>query len=501
MRKPIFYIIAFAYIIYFSTQALAVGLSDPLVLTYSGGTGAGNSTSKFSENIWEYKYQYHVFMLSGDVPQGKLFSQIQVEERDGMSGLAYARLALTGSNYELEVGDNVANFSELTLYNVAYQGAGVTLKPLRTWSLTVVGGSKGNGIWGSDVRRDTRSKESFTGLRTVFYPGSGLGFNATYLTTPGGKDVFAYGTEYALGDASFAAEYGSAMEGKAFRGEVKYQTPWLTLGSIYRDIDETYIVPIDYMSYQGKKGTYSTLALRPNNALSVNVQTDSYLDRFNSTEEVYNVDMRGDVMFNVTPSTNLGYSGWKNDRSQYDRGGVTEGEMMYITQQFQLITKNAIYYRVQPTWYESNIKGVSDESYSEKKNITGLNITLFEMTHLNYEIENTTKFLKNSDISVNPTAITSRMDIFESQVFSTPFYLSSAYNYRVDVPDQGLERLSTTSTYTEITLKYIPSQDLNCYVTTKTTNITSPDDDRSAREQKDLSFGLTYSFNTFIYLK
>ena len=489
----------FSALVLMQACVLAYG-ADPLSLTYAGGTGAGESTSKFPENSWNYTYQYHVLVLSGDVPQGRLFSQIQVEDLSFQTGLTYARMNLYGSTYSIDLGDNVTNFSDLTLNSLSYQGAGVTLKPSSNFTMSIVGGSRGNGLWGADVRRDTREKQNFTGVKTVFYPGMGLGLSAIYLTTPGGADVFSYGGEYAFEDLKLAAEYGSAMEGKAFNTEVKYQTGWLTLGTVYRDIDPTYIVPFDCVSHKGMKGTYSTIGIRPSNNVSINVQSDSYIDRLNGTGEASNLDTRGDITCNFNSGTSIGYSGWRNDRPEYERGGITEGEMMYITQQFYLLTRNSIYFRSQPTWFESF--SPSEESYSESKNIAGLNISLFDLIHLNYEIENAEKIFKSTEVKINPSAYTARMDLFETQIMDGPFYLASSVNYRKDIPDKGVsEEATSTSVYSDMTVKYMPSTDLSCYITAKVFNMSAPNEDRTAREQKDLSFGLNYTFNTDLYMK
>ena len=478
---------------------LAYG-ADPLSLTYVGGTGAGDSQSKFSENAWTYKYQYHVLSLSGDVPQGTLSSQLQVEERDYKTGLGYAHMNLHGSTYSIDLGDNVAHFSDLTLNSVAYQGAGVTLKPSSNFSMSVVGGARGSGLWGADVRRDTRTKDNFTGFRTVFYPGMGLGLSAVYLTTPGGTDVLSYGGEYKFGDLNLAAEYGSAIDGKALQGEVRYRNDWLSLGTIYRDVEPTYVVPFDYVSHKGMKGTYSSLGIRPSNNFSINLQSDSYMDRLNGTGEASNLDTRGDINCNLGSGTTIGYSGWRNDRPEYERGGITEGEMIYITQQFYILTRNSVYFRSQPTWFESF--SPSEESYREKKDIAGLNISLFDLIHLNYEIENAEKIFKSTEVKINPSAYTARMDIFETQIMESPFYLASSVNYRKDIPDKNVsEEATSTSVYSDMTLKYVPGPDMSCFITAKVFNMSAPNEDRTAREQKDLSFGLNYTFNTNLYMK
>ncbi|MFH1710610.1 MAG: hypothetical protein ABH860_06080 [bacterium] len=498
MRKASFIIVLSAFIV-LQACMFAYG-ANPLSLSYAGGTGKGESTSQFDENNWTYKYQYHVLVLSGDVPQGSLFSQIQFEEMDYKTGLSYARMNLYGSTYSIDMGDNVVNFSDLTLNSLRYQGASVTLKPSSNFNLSVIGGTRGNGMWGADIRRDTRAKDNFTGVRTVFYPTEGMGLSATYLTTPGGADVLAYGGDYTFKDLKFAAEYGSALEGKAFSGEIKYQANFLTLGTIYRDIDPTYVVPFDYVTHKGKKGTYSFLGIRPSKNVSINIQSDSYFDRLNSTSDISNLDTRGDISCNFGSGTSVGFSGWRNDRQAYDRGGITEGEMMYITQQFYLLTRNSIYFRNQPTWFTSF--SPSEESYSESKNVAGLNIALFDAVHLNYEIENAEKIFKNTDIKINPSAISSRMDLFESQIMDSPFYIASSINYRQDITDKdATEEATPTSMYSDATLKYIPGPDLNCYITVKTFNMDSPDADRTAREQNDISFGLNYTFNTNFYLK
>jgi len=499
MRKTAFFIILFSVLLLMQACMLAYG-ADPLSLTYAGGTGAGESTSKFSENAWNYTYQYHVLVLSGDVPQGKLFSQLKLEEIDYKTGLTYARMNLYGSTYSIDIGDNIANFSDLTLNSLAYQGAAVTLKPSSNFSMSVVGGTRGCGMWGADVLRDTRTKDNFTGIRTQFYPGMGFGLSAIYLTTPGGADVLSYGGEYSFEDLKLSAEYGSAMEGKAFNTEVKYQTGWLTLGTVYRDIEPTYFVPFDYVSYKGMKGTYSTLGIRPSNNVFINVQSDSYSDRLNGTGEASNLDTRGDISCNFNSGTSIGYSGWRNDRPEYERGGVTEGEMMYITQQFYLLTRNSIYFRSQPTWFESF--SPSEESYSEKKDIAGLNISLFDLIHLNYEIENAEKIFKSTEVKINPSAYTARMDLFETQITESPYYLSSSVNYRKDIPDKGVsDDKTSTSVYSDMTVKYKPGPDLSCYITAKVFNMSGPSEDRTSREQKDLSFGFNYTFNTDLYMK
>jgi hypothetical protein len=298
---------------------------------------------------------------------------------------------------------------------------------------------------------------------------------------------------------TLGAEYGSAVDGKAFRGEVKYANSWLSLGTVYRDVDSTYLVPIDYVSYKGIKGTFSSLTFTPFNNLSVNAQSNSYIDRLNTVSEEAILDSRGDISYNLTPSTNIGYSGWRNDRTAYDRGGITEGEIMYITQYFQLLTKNAIYYRFQPTWFNSN--STSEESYSEDKNVAGVNISICDTLRLNYEIENTTRLLKNADITINPTAYTIRADLFETQLFGGPFYLASSANYRRDLPDKGATSLESTSLYTDLTLRYKPGPDFTCYITGKVLDAKAPDEDRATRQQNDFGFGVTYNFNTYIYLK
>jgi len=493
-----FLILSILVILICPAGALAAG-GSPLVLSYAGGTGTGNSDSKFVENVWSYTYQYHVLVLTGDTPQGRLFSQLQFEERDRFSGLAYAKLALSGSTYSVDFGDNVINFSDITLNGVGYQGAAITLKPSSSYNFTVVGGSKGEGLWGADVRRDSREKDTFTGIRANIYPVSGLGLNATYLTSPIGIQVLGYGGEYLWNDIKLNSEYGSGNDGKAYRGEIKYQNGFLSLGTIYRDVDTTYAVPMDYLSYKGAKGTYTTLGIRPSNDLSINVQSDSYIDRLNSDPEMTINDNRGDVMYNMPTGTSIGYSGWKNDRSAQERGGITEGEMMYITQQFYLFTRNAIYYRLQPTWFTSLT--TSEESYEEEKNIAGINIALFDFMHLNYEIENTTKLFTNTDITINPTAMTARLDLFETPIFGLPLYLSSSANYRRDMADSGETSLESTALYEDVTLRYKPSSDFSCYITGKFYNATAPDAARATREQKDLSFGLNYTFNTLVFLK
>lgn len=471
--------------------------AKPLTLTYAGGTGSGASESTYIENVWDYTYQYHVLVLTGDLPQGNLFSMIQAEERDNMSGIGYAKLNLYGSTYSIELGDNITNFSDITLNNMAYQGASVTLRPSNNVSFTVIGGAKGNGLWGADVRRDTRPQEKFSGVRTVYSTDLGLDLNTTYIAATGGQDVFSYGGDYSLDRLRIGAEYGTASDGKAFRGEVKYQGNWFYLGTIYRDVEPTYVVPFDYLSYKGKKGTYTSFNARPLNGMSVSVQNDSYKDLISSDSEDMINETRGDITYNMQSGTNLGFSGWRNDRRAYDRGGITEGEMKYITQQFYLFTKNSFYYRNQPTWFESLTS--SEESYAENKNVTGINIALLDSLHLNYEIENATRIFRSTDITINPSAFTARVDMFESQIFNGPFSIGFSVNYRKDVPDRG-STLESTSVYSDATLKYSPNQDLSCYVTGKIFNVDSPDTDRTSREQRDLSFGLNYTFSTNIYL-
>jgi hypothetical protein len=498
MRKSI-YILIISALVLLQAHALSYG-ADPLTLTYAGGTGGGESDSKFVENNWTYDYQYHVFLLSGDIPQGSLFSQIQVEESDGITQLGYAHLSLNGSTYSINLGDSTVNFSDITLNNVAYEGAGVTLKPSSNFNMTVVAGSRGNGLWGANVRRDTRPEEKFTGVKTSYNPTAGLGLSATYLTTPGGSDVLAYGGEYDLDDLKFAAEYGSAIDGKAFSGQIQYQDNWLTLGTTYRDVDPTYVIPFDAASYKGMKGTYSTLGIRPSNNLSINVQSDSYVDYLNGDPNIPILDTRGDMTYNLSSGTNIGYSGWSNDRQAYDRGGISNGEMMYITQQFYLLTKNAVYFRSQPSWFQSF--SPSEESYSENKDIAGLNISLFDAIHLNYEVENAQRIFKSTDIEVDPSAVTARMDLMESQIMGTPFYLSSSINYRKDIPDKDAsEEADSTTAYSDVTIKYSPGPDMSCYITAKVMDMSSPDIDRTAREERDLSFGLNYTFSTNIYMK
>lgn len=498
MRKGLL-ILSISIFVLLQACAAAFGAS-PLSLTYNGGTGSGASDSSFDENVWNYTYQYHTLSLSGDLPQGTLSSQLQVDEMDNKTGLTYARLKLSGSTYSINLGDDVANFSGLTLNSVAYQGASVTLKPSDNFSMMVLGGSRGSGLYGADVLRDTRPQDNFSGVRTVFHPGFGLGLSANYLTTAGGTDVFSYGGDYSFENLTLGAEYGSAQDGKAFSGDINYRDSLLTLGTVYRDIEPTYVVPFDYVNYKGMKGTYTTLGIRPSNNLSINMESDSYLDRLNGSPEVYNLDTRGDISCNLDSGTSIGFSGWENDRPAYNRGGITEGEMMYITQQFVLLTRNSIYYRSQPTWFTS--LDPSEESYSENKNVAGLNISLFDVVHLNYEIENAVKIFKNTDVSVNPSAVTARMDLFETQIMQGPFSIASSVNYRKDIPDKDTpEDETTTSAYSDMTLKYAPSPDMNCFVTAKVFNITSPDEDRTARNEDDLSFGLKYTFNTDFYLK
>ena len=493
-------------LLFFAFQEAGFALGgSPLSLSYAGGTGDGASYSRFSENKWSYKYQYHVFVLTGNTPQGSVFSQLQLEERDEKTGIAYGRLNLYGSTYSIELGDSVANFSDITVNSLSYQGLGITLKPYSNFNVSFIGGSRGHGIWGADVRRDNREKENFTAIRSVYYPGWGLGFNTTFLTTPAGGDVIAYGSEYVFKDLKLGAEYGSAAEGKAFRGEIKYQTNWLTLGTIYRDVDSTYKMPFDYIGYQGMKGTYSTLTLRPMNNMNLNIQSNSYVDRsldgINGDPDLTINENRGDVSYNMNTGTSVGYSGWKSDRSAYDRGGISEGEVMYITQQFYLLTKNAIYYRFQPSWFEATSTAEADNNYYEDKNVTGINIALLDALHLNYEIENTTRFLKNIDTTLNPKAFSVRMDLYESPIMGTPLSIASSVNYRRDMSDVDVDEEDTTSLYEDVTFRYAPDQDLNCYVTVKILKMHTPDDNRGTMEQKDVSFGLNYSFNTNFLLK
>jgi hypothetical protein len=485
-------------VVFFSAAFAEEG--KPLIFSYSGGTGNGESTSKFTENAWTYKYQYHVLSLTGDVPQGRMFTLLQLEERDYMTGLGYARFSLWGSKYSIDAGDTNANFSELSLNNVAFQGVGITLKPANNFSLNVVGGTRGNGIWGYDVRRDTRAKVNFTGVRAAYLSDIGLGLNAAYVNSPTGSDVFTYGTDYGIGGLTLAAEYGTATDGKAFRGEVKYNAGWFSLGNIYRDIDTTYQTPVDYTNYQGIKGNYTSMTLSPINNMSINVQNNSYFDNLNTSAETMVLDTRGDMNYNMTSTTNIGYSGWRNDRTAYERGGISEGEMMYITQQFYLITKNAIYYRFQPTWFTS--LSTSDASYSEDKNVAGINIALFDALRLNYEIENSTRMLRETDVQLNPQAMTARIDLFETQIMGSAFYLSSSANYRKEWQQENNKATDeATSTYTDVTLKYVPSQDLSCYITAKVLDYKAPEVERVTRQQNDISFGLNYAFNTYIYLK
>ncbi len=494
MRKFCIFIIAGIIL-----ASAAFAGSDPLIFSYVGGTGAGNSTSKFSENRWDYRYQYHVLMLSGDVPQGKMFSQIQLEERDYMTGLGYARLSLWGNNYSIDLGDNTVNFSDLTLSSLGYQGAGISMRPSKNFSLSIVGGNRGSGVWGYDVRRDSRPKENFSGVRLVYSSDSGYSLNSTYVSMPGGQDVFAYGADYSIWDLTLGAEYGSAVDGKALRGELKYSNNWLTLGTIYRDVDSTYLIPIDYINYKGMKGTFSSFSFTPFGNFTVSAQSNSYLDRLNTSGEALVIDSRGDISYNLTPSTNVGYCGWRNDRTAYDRGGISEGEIMYITQYFQLLTKNAIYYRYQPTWFTSD--STSEESYMEKKDVAGINISICDTLRLNYEVENATRFLKNTDITVQPSAYTIRADLFETQLFGGPFYLASSANYRRDLPDKDMTSMESTSCYTDMTLRYKPGPDFSCYITGKVLDAKAPDAERATRQQNDFGFGVTYSFNTYIYLK
>jgi hypothetical protein len=502
MRKTIFLILMLALIFPMMRASSFAEGAAPLSLSYSGGTGSGRSNSDFDENKWTYEYQYHVLSLAGDLPQGKLSSQLQVEESNDVSELTYARIKLSADTYSLDLGDNVMNFSDLTLNNVAYQGAAVTLKPSSNLNLTVVSGARGSGSWGAAVLRDTRPKDYFTGVRGMFSTGAGLGLSATYLTNPEGDDVTSVGGEFDLGNLEFAAESGTAKDGNAVTESVKYKDGLLTLGTVYRDIDPTYTVPVDYINFKGIKGTYTTLGFSPSSNFSVNLQNNSYIDRLNGTPDGMNVETSGDINCYLDSGTNIGYSGWRNDRRAYDRGGITEGEVMYITQQFWLLTRNSIYYRNQPAWFQSFTP--SEESYSENKNVAGINISLFDLIHLNYEVENSEKIFKSTDITVNPTAISMRMDIFETQITGTPFSLASSFNYRKDIPDKyAVDPDSTayTSAYSDATLKYAPSPDMSCFVTAKVFDLVAPDTDRTARTQNDLSFGLTCAFNTNIYMK
>lgn len=487
------------FIIFFVISQACFGVEiEPLSFSYSGGTGGGKSMSDYSENEWDYTYQYHVIGAAGDTLMGKLDSRLQVEEGNGYKQLSYMKMGLSGKNYSLDLGDNNTSFSELTLKSMSYQGAGLTLKPSKNFILMMVGGSRGNSYWGKEVRRDTRQEENFSGLRTTYYPVTNFGINATYLTMGDGKDLVAYGGQYSFGDMSFFTECGLAGEGKGFVGEAKYNGGNFRLSTTYRDIDTSYSNPVDYVSYVGKKGTYSTATYSPIKDLTISGRYDYYTDNLANDPSISNADMSADMSYYLTSSTLVYLSDWVNDRKSYDRGGVSKGGYWSLSQAFDFLTNNTVYVKGQPSKFESSSS--SEESYTEDKNIIGLNVSLFDIASFNMESEQGKKDYISTGVEVNPSAVELRFDLNETRFIFDQIFLSGSVDFRKDIAGTSDDD-ETSSTYSDITLRYKPNRDFSCYVSGAVSNVQGPDEDRTTANQTHIRFGLNYAFTSGMYMK
>ncbi|MFC1767736.1 SdrD B-like domain-containing protein [Candidatus Margulisiibacteriota bacterium] len=495
MRKTI---LIFILLLVVSSACFAAWGVAPLSFYYAGGTGNGSSASIYSENSWDYAYSYHVMGASGDTIMGTLDSQLQFEERDGYNEMAYLHMGITGRTYSLTLGDNYARFSELTLNSMGYQGAGLTLKPSKSFMFTMVGGSRGNGYWGRVVRRDTRAKETFSGFRTTYYPTMDFGINATYLTMGEGNELMAYGGQYSMGNMNFYAEHGVAGTGKGLIGKADYNGRAFRFSTTYRDIDTDYQNPVDYISYVGKKGNYSTLSYSPFDNLSISGGFNSYTDELAMDPTFNNIDVSTNVNYNLTPSTKVYYSSWMNDRKGYDRGGVAEGSFMLLSQAFHFLSENTVYIKAQPGTFQS--LSSSEESYTEDRNIVGINVPLFSLAHLNIESESGKREITTTGTKTTPSAFEVRLDIPETKLVWEGTSMAFSYDYRKDIPTD-ISDDETTTLYYDVTFRYRSGDDLSFYITKITADVQGPSADRSTANRNDIKFGLKYAFTSNMYLK
>ncbi|MCX5726601.1 MAG: hypothetical protein NT030_05435 [Candidatus Saganbacteria bacterium] len=490
MKKTLLIILL---ILMLATPALG---AIPLVLTYSGGTGYGRSMSDFSQYRWGYTYSYHNLQLGGDTVFGKMNSIIKFEARDQDAEISYLRLAFKGEGHEFVLGDNSAQLSDITIPYLAYQGLYLRSSLIPNLDLIMLGGTRGSKLWGEKVRHELRDLETFNAFKVMFYPVKRLNVNATFVAGGGGKSTTAFGAGYDVSDnIALLGELGSSNNNHAYTGGLRLKGGGLNIEGTYRDIEPDYETPVGIVNYRGHKGFYINASYNPSRYLQLSGKFNRYLNILSGDPDVENEDSTLNLRFSPSPTTNLTYSLWGNDRRGYIEGGMGNGSLIELRQSLDLVTKNTLYVRSQPSKYV-NPDDPAD-GYETSRTTYGI---LINAGKVNIDLASEAKDQLASSTDTHTKTSSSIVGLYfpEYQIPMIPLSASLNARYRSDIlPDEKIQG----TIFGDLTLRYKPTPELSSYIVLRYSEVQAEEEEEASQNLTEVKFGLIYSFNTGVAVK
>lgn len=468
---------------------------SPLKFNYMFMSYGGSSNSQYANNRWAYNGSINQIKMAGDTPLGKTDSYIQYESYNFKYGVTQMLFNIKDDKNYVAFGDNTANFSDITLPYIHYQGLYLQSKLSDLLEVKVAGGARGNGYWGKEVRNDTRPVQSFLGADVMLKPTANFNVNvnavmSTAEASAASPTIFGIGARYnPFSQVTLAGEYASQSELKAWQAKAIYNWSNLYLSGTYRNVPANFQTPVDTVSMRGIEGLFLSGTYRPLSFVRLSADGSRYKNSYlqDAGSNTYNKDMRGEIELTLAPNSRFLYSPWMQDHRAYTSGGLAEGAISQLSLGFKFIGSDVVYFKYEPTKY--SFSSSSESNYQNDKSSVGLQMGLTETLGMNFEKEWDVKtYLANSSVENNGFfKITLNYD---SKIGKTPFYTVVNSNYYTGTENNG----NVTEIWADVELGYQPDEDTKIYIRGKTADYSGTGSNLTDRNEKHINVGLKTAF-------
>jgi|GEM_PF-3441185 len=467
----------------------------PLKFGYMFMSYGGSSNSQYANNRWAYNGSVNQLKMSGGTPLGKTDSFFQYESYNFKYGITQMLFNLQGDRYYAAVGDTTAQFSDITLPYIHYQGLYFSSSPADFLELKVAGGARGNGYWGKDVRNDTRPVQTFLGADLRVKPADNFNFNINAITSSTEtvaekRNIIGFGAKYEpVSNLSLFGEVANQADLKAWQTKAVYNGPQLFLSGAYKNVPADFQTPVDSINMRGVEGFFTSGTYRPFSFVRLSGEVNRYMNTYLQAgySNNYNKDMRGELEFILSPDSKFLYSPWRQDHRGYPSGGIGEGSITQLSYSFRFFGPNTVYLRLEPTKY--TFLNTAESNYIEDKSTLGLNMALTEALSVNFEKVWDAKTYP-SNLSVDDGGFFKIELNYNSKIGKTPFYSTVNTHYYNGTQNNG----SVGEMWADVELGYQPDDDTKIYVRGKTADYTGTGTNLTDRNEKHISAGLKTAF-------
>lgn len=480
-----------------------------------------DSSSDTPSRKYMYEEYFHRLNITGQTPWGMTGSRIQYEGRapsgnaEEESDLTAWDFNLRGEDVEVYLGNVGANFSDLTLPSTSYQGFRFKNPDSEKVNYDIVGGARGNRMWGYRVLGWDKANY-FYGARAQVEPADFINFNTTAMRAKeyddqAGEWVVSSGMGLNFfediinikAEAARNKTMATERDNHAFQIDsiMKLKDYGFRLRGIYRDIDPDFRLVTGMTAPNvGKLGYSLNADYNPFDYIRVTGEYDVFRNRqsFNPLETLrYNYDWRGTVDFNVDPL--------KFKYAIYDRlheGEATPsrgfGEMYQVAYNTALpkpLQSVDLSLRYEPSKYKNLFDNTP--SYIERKYGAGMRLNVIK--NLYYDLQESWHYRKMTESAEHGVVNTLSTGVFYStQILDTPFYGSMGIRYKREYG--VMDNISLTSGENivggEGEIKFRPSGDYETYIRANYQHIRGVIDHSKSRQEARIYGGGSYYFDT-----